>query len=186
MKINELNYRLSSIFSDRIELFELVNQDAKKWYERSYKHYPENEFKENFIYGVKIDGIIQFTFAVKNFDNLMKSFYTNFINKYLAIQSIFVDGKIEKRGVQRSKELFQSNMMTERLEKFLTYSTNYGIGVWIFFILKTDFAKIKQRVEKVLEKNAISFTNEYSDAGWVYRYKFSGNYLDHNLIIEQL
>lgn len=187
MEISELNYRLSSIFCENIELYELLDQDAKKWYERSYKSYPERDFKESFVYGVKIDDLIQFNFSVKKFDNLMKSFYTNYINKYLAKQLIIAEnGLLERRGVEKSKELIRMNLKGERLHKFLSYSTNYGIGVWVYFVPQKLVDEIKNKIEIVLNKKLIEFENEYSDACWVFRYKFTGNYLDHNLIVEQI
>ena len=187
MKISELNERLTYIFGEEIKLAELLNQQAKKSWEHQYRQYPENDFKDNFIYGVKIDGMIYFNFSAKSIDSLMKRFYTAFINKYLARRSVLdEEGNFSKLGVKAAKELLQQSIKTERLAKFISYSTNYGVGVWVFFIPEKDIKETKSRIEEVLNNNGISYKNEYSDAGWVLRYKFEGNYLDHNKIIEQL
>ena len=102
------------------------------------------------------------------------------------MQHIIVDNEFVKMGVEKAKELVQSKMQGVRLEKYLTYSTNYGIGVWIFFIPTTEIQKCKNAVSDILIKNKIEYRNEYSDAGWVYRFIFTGNYLDHNNIVEQI
>lgn len=185
MKISELNHRLSSIFGEKIRLYELTNQDAKK-YEKRYILREDEMFKENFIYGVKIDSLIYFDFKVKSFDNVMKSFYTNFINKYLAHTFCIIDNNFVELGVIRAKEKLSISLDNERICKFLTYSTNYGIGIWCFFIPKTTFNEAKKQLETLLSKNKIGYKNEFSDAGWVYRYLISGSYIDHNLLIEQL
>jgi hypothetical protein len=41
-------------------------------------------------------------------------------------------------------------------------------------------------IKKQLVSENISYKNEYSEAHWVYRFKFSGGALDHNLMIEKL
>lgn len=51
------------------------------------------------------------------------------------------------------------------------YPTTYGIGVWVIFNwgAKDDIEK----VTKILDERGIEYYNEYSEAGWVYRYKIS-------------
>ncbi len=51
------------------------------------------------------------------------------------------------------------------------YPTTYGIGVWVFYNWYAS-ENIAQ-VEKILKRNNVEYYNEYSDAGWVYRFKIS-------------
>jgi len=185
METKELNHRLTTIFGEQIELLELENQEAKKWYEKRYTN-ADAEFKENFIYGVKIDNIIQFDIKVAKFENIMRSFCTNYIKKYVATKHILLNGEYVQMGVEKAKDFVRTRMEGIRLEKYLTYSTNYGIGVWIIFIGENELQKCINTVSEVLIKNKIEYKNEYSDARWVYRFVFDGNYLDHNNIIEQI
>lgn len=55
--------------------------------------------------------------------------------------------------------------------KFSVYPTTYGIGIWVIFNwnAKDDI----ERVTKILDERGIEYYNEYSEAGWVYRYKVS-------------
>lgn len=55
--------------------------------------------------------------------------------------------------------------------QFSIYPTTYGIGVWVFynFHAKDEIEK----VTKILDERGIEYYNEYSEAGWVYRYKVS-------------
>lgn len=50
------------------------------------------------------------------------------------------------------------------------YPTSYGIGVAIFF---GDKEKVKNSIESLLNEYGIEYKTEYSEAGWVYRYKIS-------------
>lgn len=185
MTIGELNYRLSAIFKEDITLLELTNQDAKKWYDKQYKRLPDNEFKENFIYGVSIDNIIQFSFKAAKLENVMRVFYTNFINKYLSQTYEVVGNEFVKIGKEKAKLILSEKIENERLGNYLSYSTNYGIGLWVFFIPKKVIEKCTTEIERVLKNLNIEYRTEYSDAGWVFRYIISGSYLDHNEIVKQ-
>jgi hypothetical protein len=186
MKTNELNIKLSEIFNAKIELCELVDQSAKKWYNKQYKRDFDAEFNFGFVYGVSIYGVIDFDFSVKSIDNLMKSFYTNYINKYLAKTYDYVNGVWGQIGVQAAKDKISERLSNVRLEKYLMYSTDYGIGVWVFFMPSEMIQQTKNKLEKYLLEKQVQYKNEYSDAGWVYRYKFAGNYIDHNEIIKSI
>lgn len=55
--------------------------------------------------------------------------------------------------------------------KFSVYPTTYGIGVWVLYnyTLSSDV----EAVTKILDAHGIEYYNEYSEHGWVYRYKIS-------------
>lgn len=66
------------------------------------------------------------------------------------------------------QRLLKENGLTD---KFSVYPTTYGIGVWVIYnwSAKEDI----DNVTKLLDERGIEYYNEYSDAGWVYRYKVS-------------
>ena len=50
------------------------------------------------------------------------------------------------------------------------YTTSYGIGVETIF---SDRTETRQKIDEFLKSNNIDFTNEYSEAGWIFRYRIS-------------
>lgn len=56
------------------------------------------------------------------------------------------------------------------LDGYNSYPTTYGIGIFVLFCRKTEsIAKITAKLESL----GIEYRNEYSDAGWVYRFRIS-------------
>lgn len=53
------------------------------------------------------------------------------------------------------------------------YPTTYGIGVSCLFISETNESKLKSKVEEALNVIGVIYSTEYSDAGWVFRYRIS-------------
>ena len=53
------------------------------------------------------------------------------------------------------------------------YPTSYGIGVFVLFSYRNENIKIKNEIENILISKGIQYKNEYSEAGWVFRYKIS-------------
>jgi hypothetical protein len=54
------------------------------------------------------------------------------------------------------------------------YPTSYGIGIFVALCFsKNERENIKKEIELILTKYNIDYKNEYSDAGWVFRYKIS-------------
>lgn len=62
---------------------------------------------------------------------------------------------------------------------FAIYAASYGIGLEALFMDRED---LKKKVSEWLKSNGIDFTTEYSEAGWVYRFKFSQNQENINQI----
>jgi len=186
MKIEELNSKLTSLFHKGIKLYDLKNQTAKKWYDQEYQLYSNSEFQTDFIYGVSIDGLIIFDFKVKSIDNLFKSFYTQFINKYM-VKQLYFDGteynNYTKETAAKTIALYLSEC---RVHKNFMYSTQYGIGMWNLFMPEQLLKTASNKLETLLKSKGIKFYNEYSDACWVYRYLISGNYIDHNNLLNEL
>lgn len=53
------------------------------------------------------------------------------------------------------------------------YPTSYGIGVFVAVGFRKSIEAIKTKIEDVLNSKGIIYKTEYSDAGWVFRYKIS-------------
>jgi hypothetical protein len=53
------------------------------------------------------------------------------------------------------------------------YPTSYGIGVFVAIGFRKQIDSIKQCIEGKLTELGVMYTTEYSDAGWVFRYKIS-------------
>jgi len=175
---------LSDIFATDIKLLELKNQAAKKWYDKSYITPTDENFTEGLIYCAYINGVCDFDFSVKSIDNLFKSFYNSFISKHLMKRMNFETGLNYTR--HEAIETINKTINTVRSCFNCSYSTNYGIGVWVVCMPAMWVNGTKKAIETRLKELNISFENEYSDAWWVFRYLIPGNYIDHNKIIESL
>lgn len=53
------------------------------------------------------------------------------------------------------------------------YPTTYGIGVFVAVGFRKDIEESKNKVEEILNNLGVKYTTEYSEAGWVFRYKIS-------------
>lgn len=174
---------VSNITGKKINIKILVNQDAKKWYDKSYTDL--ETIAEDTIYGIIIDRVIVFDFKVGKFDSLLKTFITQYINKYaIKIAQYTNEGVIYPTKQEVFNDL--KNINSQRLGNYFYYSTNYGIGLWQIFMNNETLHKSKLYLNNLLKDNNITFKNENSEAGWVYRWVFKGNYLDHNEIIKKI
>lgn len=53
------------------------------------------------------------------------------------------------------------------------YATSYGIGIFVLINYRNQASEQKTKVENLLTELGIKFSTEYSEAGWVFRYKIS-------------
>lgn len=53
------------------------------------------------------------------------------------------------------------------------YPTSYGIGVFIAFGFRDKIGNIKNSIESKLNSLRLNYNTEYSEGGWVFRYKIS-------------
>lgn len=163
-----------------VKLMKLKNQDAKKWYDKEYSRNTEI-IEENTIYGVYIDDSIEFEFKTGKIDNLLKSFLTNFARKYTTYE-FSEDGFARKVN----NKIILNKIITknrDRVYKQLFYTTLYGIGFWAIFAFTKDLPDVK-KLKDYLNENDIKFTNEFSDARWVYRFKINKDVAIHNQLLE--
>ena len=95
-----------------------------------------------------------------------------------------VIARVEKESKGRYAEF--SNLMqrivSERIKdcSYLTYPTTYGFGLEAIF--NWNFDKQAAEIEKLLNEMGVSYTTEYSDAFWVFRYRISKAADNQNLI----
>ena len=53
------------------------------------------------------------------------------------------------------------------------YPTTYGIGVFVAVGYRNSINETKTQITNVLNQMGVKYENEYSEAGWVFRYKIS-------------
>ena len=90
-----------------------------------------------------------------------------------------------KNEKEKTKEEILSEIILKnqgRVHKGLFYTTLYGIGFWSIFCSKADLMVAKNLHEYLKVKN-IKYSNEFSDAGWVYRFKIGQTIDIHNKLL---
>ena len=123
-----------------------------------------------------------------NQENLFKTI----INSILAY--------LKKRDVSNLKEKKETRLREDFFDAFkiknsnyfnhnLVYATTYGLGYYCLLLNEVKFNEINKKISQFLDKRKIDFKNEFSDACWVYRFKFRGLKEDnkkllYNLILE--
>lgn len=80
---------------------------------------------------------------------------------------------------------FATDAIKSGLIKYGFYNTEYGIGIFCFWLTNSVQSAIKY-MEDHLKKLSIPYTNEFSDAKWVYRFKIGISKENHLAIINQL
>lgn len=97
------------------------------------------------------------------------------------IQPIYKAVKLPKQKLitleyilDKLSEQKEFNSLTKKVKAILNtgyscYPTSYGVGVECLF----GESKSISLIEKFLDNNGIEYTNEYSQARWIYRFKIS-------------
>jgi hypothetical protein len=80
---------------------------------------------------------------------------------------------------------FANEGIATGLIKYGFYNTEYGIGIFCFWMTEGVNTAINA-MKAHLQKLAIPFTNEFSDARWVYRFKLGLTKESHLSIINEL
>ena len=172
MKLEDFERLVSDITECKVKLFLLTNQNAKKWYEQEFKRATSIEL--NTIYGVVTDdgSMIDFNFKTgKNEDSLLRTFLTQYTQKVKQYE--LIDGEIvELNKKQKLDKIITSNKNSDRVHKGLFYTTLYGIGMFDFLNSQLVHNILHKKIDEFLKSNGVNYTNEYSDAAWVFRYKF--------------
>lgn len=176
--LNELKNITKNVFGENITIVELIKEG--KWYEKQYSKCESVEVGKK--YGVVIDGINYFDFtSAKNEDNIIKSFITNYINKYETKKRVLIDGVI----TTRTKEQI-NHELSKKLKFGIYYPTTYGIGFFCLFHSEANFLECTNKMNEYLTTNKIKYSNEFSEARWVYRYILSNDKTTNTSILSQL
>jgi len=178
MKTDILKNLAKDLFGENIGFTKQIRDG--KWYEREYS----TDFKEienGLTYGVIIDGSITFDFkASKSPDNIIKTFINQFISKYEAKKFDFET--MQPIGLKKAKSKF---INSDRVFKSYFYTTLYGIGYFCYFMNQEVHNKTKKLLSDYLKSKKIDFTNEFSEAGWVYRFLINKGVSTHNYLLSE-
>jgi hypothetical protein len=87
--------------------------------------------------------------------------------------------------LKQVEENFNNPSISSGLLRYGFYETNYGIGIFCFW-MTTGVHSAIDAMKQHLIKLSIPFTNEFSDARWVYRFKIGISKETHISIINQL
>jgi len=148
-----------------------------KWYEQKFEKTSEIVCGNN--YGVSIDGAILFNFkAAKNEDNIVKSFISQFISKHEIGKRVLFNGQI----VTQTRDII-TERLNKRLKNGLFYSTNYGIGFFCFFHSEQALNNCSIKMDDYLKNINVSYSNEFSEARWVYRWVLTNGNKPNNTAI---
>jgi len=160
---------VSTLVSEKITFKVLENQQAKKWYDKKYITF--DSLGKETIYGVIINDTIYFDFKTgKNEDSFLKTFISQYTSKRKKF-GVVNDELVELNKKQLLDTILEKNK--DRVYKGLFYTTLYGIGLWDFFCSQKTHDILTKEMSSFLNGKNISFKNEYSDAMWVYRFKFN-------------
>jgi hypothetical protein len=68
-----------------------------------------------------------------------------------------------------------SNQFNKVIKSFglSAYPTTYGIGIFVAIGFRSEISECKNKIENALSAIGVEFKTEYSEAGWVFRYKIS-------------
>lgn len=167
-----------------IHLLLLIDQTATKWWEKKYTKEFE-DITENTKYGIfySNSSYVEFDFKTGKIDNLLKSFITQFSTKYRYLQ----EDKNGHWNYVTDKEKVQKTIIEknqDRVSKGLFYTTLYGIGFWAIFCSKQD-VEVAKMLADYLKSKGVIYSNEWSDAGWVYRFVIGKEIELHNLLLKE-
>ena len=162
---------------------EQFKKDKASPYVRGYENITVDEYTENCKYSLGLSG-------ERLYWDRCPKWYVFFPNGRIV--------KIDKRKCGETNEIFAQRLdrtiakvekenttdygrfsavvqqlinKSELRNSFLVYPTNYGIGLWAIY--NWNFDEQAKQIENVLENIGISYSTEYSDARWVFRYKLS-------------
>lgn len=71
-------------------------------------------------------------------------------------------------------EEFKTILIDNGIENSINiYPTSYGLGIFVLYNFRDQIRELKNQIDNILTELGIQYKNEYSDAGWVFRYKIS-------------
>lgn len=118
-----------------------------------------------------------------DYDTLYIEYEGRTIVKKINVKSKKIDIEYIEKEIEKSKKLYSGTYgkFADKMQKLLhdngiddgmlIYPTTYGIGIW--YIYNWNSGKNIELVTDILKRNKIEYSNEFSDARWVYRFKIS-------------
>jgi hypothetical protein len=169
---------VSEITGENISLW-LSDTPNEKY--RSYKKFTgiiQPETKYGIIFNYSKTSFIEFDFkTTKNPETFIKSFINNYVARKVKTNNDY--GFFEKTTKEKEFERLAKNC-NERVTHAGFYTTLYGIGCFALFYSQKTLEKLTQPLRYYLDSKNISYTNEYSEAGWVYRFVINKDVKIHN------
>ena len=168
MNKEEFEKTCSLLTGDSIRFMLLENQAAKKWYEKVY--IKVDDLLPSTKYGVVINNDVEFDFVTTSVpDGYLKSFISQYTSKKKQVE--LIDGQI--RQLTKKELLDRITLLNrDRVHYGLFYTALYGIGLWDFFNSKKAHDELTHALGSFLSNEGVQYSNEYSDAMWVYRFRF--------------
>ncbi|MFT6879130.1 MAG: hypothetical protein ACJARG_000054 [Arcticibacterium sp.] len=182
MKKQQFVEAIKSLFDEDIYIF--LQTKGGKWYEQEYQKC--EEVLPGKVYGVRNGDVfksIDYDFkAGKTEDGLLKGFISQYISKWEAKKMEFIDGQMVKKD---KKEILEKIKNQDRVYNWIFYTTLYGIGTFAFFMSAKALADATIVMRSYLKEKGIEYSNEFSEAGWVYRFVINQKVETHNQLLEQ-
>ena len=176
--MNKINFEnlVSEIVGKKIKIYKPENEHDK--YTLYFSSFDILEPSKK--YGIEIEGNILYDFkTTKKIETFIKSFINQHIKKYELKQFIFKDGDF----INPSKnDVIKKYKDQNRVNKYFYYTTLYGIGMFSFFT--RDIIKANLEMANYLQEKKISYYNEFSDAGWAYRFVINKDVKKHNELLK--
>lgn len=117
------------------------------------------------------------------FDMLYIEYDGKLIMQKIPVKSKEVTEEYVEKLIAKNEKLYSGAYgdFSLRMQKILNadginyrmriYPTTYGIGVWLLWNWNAE--QDKKTVTDIMDKYGVDYENEYSDKGWVYRFKVS-------------
>jgi len=185
--------------------FQIKTVDTELQFEKEYLIYrvlPVSKRTVNFVWKTP-----------KSEDKMLRSFITSFTSKYrepnpanyrtcspyfspswneMTVESQEFAYMHHSSNMYSKAELlkqvennFSNESISSGLIKYGFYNTEYGIGIFCFWMTE-GVQKAINVMKQHLQKLSLPYTNEFSDARWVYRFKLGLTKESHLSIINQL
>jgi len=90
----------------------------------------------------------------------------------------------KKELLEQVEANFNAQGITEGLIRYGFYPTEYGLGIFCFWATE-GVVKAIEALKAHLKEKSIPYTNEYSDARWVYRFKIGITKEAHTNILKE-
>lgn len=188
MEINNFISLVSIIIDQNVGLKKNVYGATKKWYDTTLEDVKELDVETD--YTVFFGDTQEYTFKTgKNEDTFVKSFISQYLAKAV-IYNIGITEDVRPLTKEEKRVLIINNVNNpgnlDRIVRYGYYATLYGIGMLVFFMSYDTFNKSQNIMNEYLRSKGISYSNQTSEAGWVYRWVINSDKSHHNLLLNEM